>query len=53
MADDTTVGSTNGGIALRPYKRPMRSFFDFFGVRALRLNNDPGAMVIFFSGRFS
>ncbi len=30
----------------------MKSFFDFFGGRALRLNNDLGAMAIFFFRSF-
>jgi len=52
LANATTVESTNGGGALRPRKRPMRPFFDFFGGRTLRLNNDLGAMGIFFFRSF-
>jgi len=52
MADDTTVETAKGEIALRPQKRPMRSFFDYFGGKTLRLNNDLGALAIFFFRSF-
>ena len=52
MADDTEIETTNGEIALRPRKRPMRSFFDYFGGKTLRLNNDLGALAIFFFRSF-
>jgi len=52
MADDTTVETAKGEIALRPPKRPIKSFFDFFGGKTLRLNNDLGALAIFFFRSF-
>jgi len=52
MADDTTIETTHGETALRPRKRPMRSFFDYFGGKTFRLNNDLGAMAIFFFRSF-
>ncbi|MEE4111498.1 MAG: ABC transporter permease [Desulfobacteraceae bacterium] len=52
MATDTTVETTKGEKALRPRKRPIKSFFDFFGGKTLRLNNDLGALAIFFFRSF-
>ena len=52
MADNTAVKDTTGRIALSPTKGPMKSFFDFFGGKALSLNNDLGAMAIFFFRSF-
>jgi len=52
MADNSTVESTTETAALIPKKSPLKSFFDFFGGKALRLNNDLGAMAIFFFRSF-
>jgi phospholipid/cholesterol/gamma-HCH transport system permease protein len=52
MANDTTVKDTTELIALSPTKGPLKSFFDFFGGKALRLNNDLGAMAVFFFRSF-
>ena len=51
MADNSTV-DTAADAALRPEKQPLKSFFDLFGGRALRLNNDLGALGIFFFRSF-
>ena len=52
MADNPTVESTTENSALIPKKGALNSFFDFFGGKALRLNNDLGAMAIFFFRSF-
>ena len=52
MADNTIVKNTTEGIALSPTKGLLKSFFDFFGDKTLRLNNDIGAMGIFFFRSF-
>jgi len=52
MVENTTVETTSEGMVLKPRKSPMRSFFDFFGGKALRLNNDLGAMAVFFFRSF-
>jgi len=52
MAENSTVESTTESVALKPSKGFLKSFFDFFGGRALRLNNDMGAMAIFFFRSF-
>jgi phospholipid/cholesterol/gamma-HCH transport system permease protein len=52
MADDSTIETTAEPAALEPSKGGFRSFFDLFGGRALRLNNDLGAMGIFFFRSF-
>ena len=52
MADISTSQNTTGGAVLTPRKEPMRSFFDFFGGKTLRLNNDMGALCIFFFRSF-
>ena len=52
MADNTMVKNTTEGIALSPTKGLLKSFFDFFGDKTLRLNNDIGAMAIFFFRSF-
>ena len=52
MADNSMVESTSETAALVPKKKPLKSFFDFFGGKALRLNNDLGAMAIFFFRSF-
>ena len=52
MADNTTVETTNEALSPRLRKGPIRSFFNLFGGRTLRLNNDLGAMAIFFFRSF-
>ena len=52
MADNTTVKDTTESIALSPSKGPLKLFLDFFGGKTLRLNNDLGAMAIFFFRSF-
>ena len=52
MADNTMVKDTAGRITLSPTKGPLKSIFDFFGGKALGLNNDIGAMAIFFFRSF-
>ena len=52
MADNSTVESATESAAVTPSKGLFTSFFDFFGGRVLRLNNDLGAMAIFFFRSF-
>ncbi len=52
MEETSTVESTNESVMPRVRKRPVRSFLDFFGGKALGLNNDMGAMAIFFFRSF-
>ena len=52
MAGNTMVKNTTEGIALSPTKGILKSFFDFFGDKTLSLNNDIGAMAIFFFRSF-
>ena len=52
MADNTMVKNTTEGIALSPTKAPLKSIFDFFGGKAINLNNDMGALAIFFFRSF-
>jgi phospholipid/cholesterol/gamma-HCH transport system permease protein len=52
MAENSTVETTTEPAAAQPSKGFMKSFFDFFGGKALRLNNDLGAMAIFFFRSF-
>ncbi len=53
MAEDTTVQEATGDDTLKPARKgAFVSFFDFFGGRALRLNNNLGAMAIFFFRSF-
>jgi phospholipid/cholesterol/gamma-HCH transport system permease protein len=52
MADNTMVKDTTERIALSPTKGPLKSIFDFLGGKTLRLNNDIGAMAIFFFRSF-
>jgi phospholipid/cholesterol/gamma-HCH transport system permease protein len=52
MADNTTVADTTEQISLSPTEGPLKSFFNFFGGKTLRLNNDLGAMNIFFFRSF-
>ena len=51
MADNSTVETTTEPAAAKPSKGFIKSFFDFFGGKA-RLNNDLGAMAIFFFRAF-
>ena len=52
MANNTTVEATDEAFSMRLRKGPMKSIFDFFGGKAFRLNNDLGAMGIFFFRSF-
>jgi phospholipid/cholesterol/gamma-HCH transport system permease protein len=52
MADSKTVLDTSGRAAVNSKKGLTRSFFDFLGGKTLRLNNDLGAMAIFFFRSF-
>jgi phospholipid/cholesterol/gamma-HCH transport system permease protein len=52
MADNSTAQDPTMAEAVQPAKGPLKSFFDFFGGRTLRLNNDMGAMAIFFFRSF-
>jgi phospholipid/cholesterol/gamma-HCH transport system permease protein len=52
MAENPTVETTTEKAALIPQKGGLTSFFDFFGGKALRLNNDLGALAIFFFRSF-
>ena len=52
MADNTTVADTTEQISVSPTEGPLKSFFNFFGGKTLRLNNDLGAMNIFFFRSF-
>ena len=52
MADNSTVDDTTGTQAVKPEKGLLTSVFNFFGGKTLRLNNDIGAMAIFFFRSF-
>ncbi len=52
MADNPTVETTTESVALKPKKGLLTAFFEFFGGKALRLNNDLGALAIFFFRSF-
>jgi phospholipid/cholesterol/gamma-HCH transport system permease protein len=52
MADNSTVEVAAEVAEQPPKKGLLISFFDFFGGRTLRLNNDLGAMSIFFFRSF-
>jgi phospholipid/cholesterol/gamma-HCH transport system permease protein len=52
MADESTVQDAADGEIIRQPKRSWTSFFDFFGSRALKLNNSLGALAIFFFRSF-
>jgi phospholipid/cholesterol/gamma-HCH transport system permease protein len=52
MADDSTAPASAGTEALRPAKGVVSAFFDFFGLKTIRLNNDLGALAIFFFRSF-
>jgi phospholipid/cholesterol/gamma-HCH transport system permease protein len=52
MADNSTAQDPTMTEAVQPAKGPLKSFFDFFGSKTLRLNNDMGAMAIFFFRSF-
>ena len=52
MADNSTDNSTTVMQAVKPEKGLLKSVFNFFGDKTLRLNNDIGAMAIFFFRSF-
>ena len=52
MVDNSTDDTTTPTQALRPEKGLLKSVFNFFGGKTLRLNNDIGAMAIFFFRSF-
>ncbi|MBW2439573.1 MAG: hypothetical protein JRH12_03795, partial [Deltaproteobacteria bacterium] len=52
MAENSTVENTTESAIVKPHKGFLNSFFEFFGGKALRLNNDLGAMAIFFFRSF-
>jgi phospholipid/cholesterol/gamma-HCH transport system permease protein len=52
MADESTVQDAADVEILQPPKRSWTSFFNFFGSRALTLNNSLGALGIFFFRSF-
>jgi phospholipid/cholesterol/gamma-HCH transport system permease protein len=52
MEDNSTVVDTTERISLSPKEGPLKSFFNFFGGKTLRLNNDLGALGIFFFRSF-
>ena len=52
MAVYSPSQNTIGAAVLTPPKEPFRSIVDFFGGKALRLNNDLGAMAKFSFGHF-
>ena len=52
MADNSTVDDTTVTQAVKPEKGLVTSIFNFFGGKTLRLNNDIGAMAIFFFRSF-
>ena len=52
MAEDTTVQEATGDDTLKPTKGAWSSFFSFFGSRTLSLNNNLGALAIFFFRSF-
>ncbi len=52
MADNSTVETSPESATTSPKKGGLFSFFDLFGGRALRLNNDLGAIAVFFFRSF-
>jgi phospholipid/cholesterol/gamma-HCH transport system permease protein len=52
MADNSTVDDTTVMQTVKPEKGLLKSVFNFFGGKTLRLNNDMGAMAIFFFRSF-
>jgi phospholipid/cholesterol/gamma-HCH transport system permease protein len=52
MTDNSTVDNTTVTQPVRPQKGLFKSFFNFFGGKTLSLNNDIGAMSIFFFRSF-
>ena len=52
MAENSSIEKTAEPAAAKPRKGSLKSFFDFFGGKALHLNNDLGAMAIFFFRSF-
>ncbi|MBT8364283.1 MAG: hypothetical protein KJP23_06215, partial [Deltaproteobacteria bacterium] len=52
MTDNTAVETTTESATRVMKKGPLKSFFDLFGGKTLLLNNDLGAMAIFFFRSF-
>jgi phospholipid/cholesterol/gamma-HCH transport system permease protein len=52
MADNSSTETTSENLVLKPKKGALNSIFEFFGGKTLRLNNDLGAMAIFFFRSF-
>ena len=52
MSDNSTVDDTTITQAVKPENGLLKSVFNFFGGKTLRLNNDIGAMAIFFFRSF-
>ena len=52
MENNSSVQDTTEAPAVKPTKGLFTSFFNFFGGKTLRLNNDLGAMAIFFFRSF-
>jgi phospholipid/cholesterol/gamma-HCH transport system permease protein len=52
MADNSTAETSPESAVSRPKKGGLTRFFDFFGSGALSLNNDLGAIAIFFFRSF-
>jgi phospholipid/cholesterol/gamma-HCH transport system permease protein len=52
MEENSTVQNSTDAGAAKPGKGFVQSFFGFFGGKTLRLNNDLGAMAIFFFRSF-
>jgi phospholipid/cholesterol/gamma-HCH transport system permease protein len=52
MEENSTVQNATEAGTVKPGKGFVQSFFDFFGSKTLRLNNDLGAMGIFFFRSF-
>ncbi len=52
MADNSSVENSTAMQAVEPQKGLIKSFFDFFGGKTLGLNNEIGAMTIFFFRSF-
>jgi phospholipid/cholesterol/gamma-HCH transport system permease protein len=52
MADNSTVDDTTVTQTVKPEKGLLKSVFNFFGGKAISLNNDMGALAIFFFRSF-
>jgi phospholipid/cholesterol/gamma-HCH transport system permease protein len=52
MSDISASQNTPGAAVMPLRKGPLKSFLNFFGGKTLRLNNDLGALAIFFSRSF-